>query len=77
MGSIFKRYNGQSAGFYIERAGLKGATVGGAKVSEKHAGFIVNSGGATADDFLRLIDLVKEKVYSDFGIELEEEIEII
>jgi UDP-N-acetylmuramate dehydrogenase len=77
LGSVFKRHDGQSAGFYIDRAGLKGAFVGGAAVSEKHAGFIVNKGGATADDFLALIDKVKTKVHADFGIELEEEIEII
>ena len=77
LGSTFKRCKGQSAGYYVDRAGLKGASVGGAEVSEKHAGFIINKGGATADDFLRLIELVKERVYAEFGIELEEEIEII
>lgn len=77
LGSIFKRCNGQSAGYYIDRVGLKGASVGGAEVSKKHAGFIINKGGATADDFLRLIDLVKRRVYAELGIELEEEIEII
>ena len=77
LGSVFKRYNGHSAGFYIDRAELKGAFVGGAAVSEKHAGFIVNKGGATSGDFLELIKRVKNKVYADFGIELEEEIEII
>ena len=77
LGSTFKRCNGQSAGFYVDRAGLKGVRIGGAEVSEKHAGFIINIGGATADDFLKLIDLVKSRVYAVFGIELEEEIEII
>ena len=77
LGSVFKRYAGQSAGFYIDRSGLKGERSGGAEVSPKHAGFIVNRGGATADDFLRLISRIKERVYSVFGIELEEEIEII
>lgn len=76
-GSVFKRYKGQSAGFYIDKAGLKGVTIGGAQVSTKHAGFIINVGGATADDFLRLIDHVKERVFVGFGIELEEELEII
>ena len=51
--------------------------MGGAEISEKHAGFIINRGGATAYDYLKLIDIAKEKVYADFGIELEEEIEII
>lgn len=77
LGSIFKRHCGVSAGYYIDRAGLKGTSVGGAAISEKHAGFIVNKGGATADDFLSLIELVKTRVYDLFGIELEEEIEII
>ena len=77
LGSIFKRYNGISAGYYIDRAGLKGHCIGGACVSSKHAGFIVNKGGATAEDYLKLIEYVKDKVYSVFGIELEEEIEVI
>ena len=77
LGSVFKRHNGISAGFYIDRAGLKGASVGGAQVSRKHAGFIINRGGATSDDFLRLIELIKERGYADFSVELKEEIEII
>lgn len=77
LGSVFKRYNNQSAGYYIDRAGLKGYSIGGACISTKHAGFIVNMGGATAADYLKLIEYTKEKVYSVFGIELEEEIEII
>ena len=77
LGSVFKRYDGVGAGYYIDRAGLKGYSVGGAEVSEKHAGFIVNTGEATANDFLKLMDTVKEKVYSVFGVELKEEIEII
>ena len=77
LGSVFKRYNGVSAAYYIDGAGLKGYAVGGARVSEKHAGFIVNSADATADDYLRLIDYVKERVMTVFGIELKEEIEII
>lgn len=77
LGSVFKRHSGHSAGYYIDRSGLKGVSVGGAEISEKHAGFIINRGGATACDYLKLIDMAKEKVYADFGIELEEEIEII
>lgn len=76
-GSIFKRTQGYFMGKIIEECGLKRYTIGGAQVSEKHAGFIINKGGATADDFLRLIELVKDRVYAEFGIELEEEIEII
>ena len=77
LGSVFKRYNGVGAGFYIDKAKLKGFSIGGAQVSEKHAGFIVNTGGATADDYLRVVDYVKNRVYAVWGIELEEEIEII
>ena len=77
LGCVFKRYNGVSAGYYIDKAGLKGCSVGGACVSRKHAGFIVNNGGATATDYLSLIEYVKERVFHEFNIELEEEIEII
>ena len=77
LGSTFKRVNGVSAGYYIDKAGLKGYTIGGAQISSKHAGFVINTGGATADDVLRIIDYAKSRVYDSFGIELEEEIEII
>lgn len=77
LGSVFKRYRGVSAGYYIDKSGLKGYTIGGAQISKKHAGFIVNVGGATADDYLMLTEYVKEKVYAEFGIELEEEIQVI
>ena len=77
LGSVFKRYDGVSAGYYIDKAGLKGYSIGGARVSEKHAGFIVNTGGASAKDYLLLVEYVKDRVYSEFSIELEEEIEII
>ncbi len=77
LGSVFKRHGGVSAGFYVDKAGLKGYSVGGARISDKHAGFIINTGNATADDYLKIIDQIKSNVYSAFGIELEEEIEII
>ena len=77
LGSVFKRYNGIGAGYYVDKCGLKGFSVGGAEVSYKHAGFIVNKGGATADDFLKVLEYVKNRVFTVFGIELEEEIEII
>lgn len=77
LGSTFKRVGDVSAGYYIDNAGLKGIHVGGAAVSTKHAGFIVNSGSATSADVLKLIDMVKNSVYQKFGILLEEEIEII
>ncbi len=77
LGSIFKKYNGISAGYYIDNAGLKGFSVGGAMVSEKHAGFIINIGDATAEDYTSVIKTVKEAVYNKFKIMLEEEIEYI
>lgn len=77
LGSVFKRVDGISAGYYIDKAGMKGCRIGGAEVSTKHAGFIVNRGGATPKDVLRLIEVIKERVYSVFGVELCEEIVII
>lgn len=74
LGSTFKRVNGVSAGYYIDRVGLKGASVGGAAVSDVHAGFIINRGGATYRDVIDLIALVKTRVQLEFGITLEEEI---
>ena len=76
-GSTFKRPEGYFAGKLIEDSGLKGFSVGGAQISKKHAGFIVNTGGATANDVLRLIDHTKETVLKNFGVELECEIKYI
>jgi len=76
-GSVFKRPPGNFAGTLIEACGLKGLSVGGAAVSEKHAGFIVNQGGATCEDVKALIDRVQEEVYRQKGIRLESEIKII
>ena len=73
-GSVFKRPAGAFAGTLIEQCGLKGKTVGGAQVSEKHAGFIVNAGGATCDDVMRLIALVQDTVKAQTGYVLEPEI---
>lgn len=75
-GSTFKRPEGHFAGSLIEQAGLKGRSVGGAQVSSKHAGFIVNTGGATAADVLALIEQVQEEVFSRFGVRLEPEVRI-
>ncbi len=69
-GSVFKRPPGCFAGALIESAGLKGLRVGGAEVSVKHAGFIVNTGAATAGDVLQLIEQVKERVWKAHGVEL-------
>lgn len=73
-GSVFKRPEGHFAGMLIEQAGLKGMSVGGAKVSEKHAGFIVNTGNATCDDVLRLIEKIQKAVQETSGVLLETEI---
>ncbi len=73
-GSVFKRPQGYFVGKLITDAGLKGYTIGGAQVSEKHAGFIVNIGGATAEDVLRLVEHIQKTVQSQFGVMLECEI---
>ena len=73
-GSVFKRPQGYFVGKLITDAGLKGYTIGGAQVSEKHAGFIVNIGGATAQDVLRLVEHIQKTVQSQFGVMLECEI---
>ena len=73
-GSAFKRYPGRYTGQMIEEAGLKGYTVGGAQVSEKHAGFIINKGGATADDVIKLIEHIKSVIKEREGIEIETEV---
>lgn len=77
LGSVFLRVGKTSAAYYIDRAGLKGYTIGGASVSSKHAGFIVNNGNATAQDFRALIAFIKKTVLECFGVALETEIEII
>jgi UDP-N-acetylmuramate dehydrogenase len=76
-GSTFKRPEGHFAGKLIEDAGLKGFGIGGAQVSEKHCGFVVNTGGATSADILRLIDAVKARVYEASGVMLEPEVRMI
>lgn len=76
-GSTFKRPPGYFAGKLIQDAGLKGATVGGAQVSEKHSGFIINIGEATATDILNLIKHVQDEVYKQFGVELHTEVRVI
>ena len=76
-GSMFKRPVGYFAAALIDQCGLKGYTVGGAQVSEKHAGFVVNRGGATCGDVLRLVDGVRERVLKETGVELEMEVKIL
>ena len=76
-GSTFKRPQGYFAAALIEDCGLKGASVGGAQVSEKHAGFVINRGGATAEDILRLMDHVRETVQRQTGVTLEPEVKLL
>lgn len=76
-GSYFKRPEGHFAGKLIEDCGLKGYAIGGAQVSEKHAGFLINRGDATADDVLRLEEYVKNEVLRRFGVALEREVRVI
>lgn len=76
-GSSFKRKDGVITAKLIDECGLKGFKIGGAKVSEKHSGFIINEGNATAKDVLDLVKYIKEKVYEKFGVEIEEEIKVI
>lgn len=76
-GSTFKRPKGNFAGTLIDKTGLKGLRIGGAMVSEKHAGFVVNTGNATAQDVLALIEEVRRRVYEAHGVTLSPEVRII
>lgn len=76
-GSVFKRPEGFYAGTLIEQCGLKGSRVGGAMVSEKHAGFIINAGNATCSDVMSLIRFIQETVYHKTGVQLECEIRTV
>lgn len=76
-GSVFKNPEGASAGALIEQVGLKGVRHGGAQISEVHANFIVNTGGATASDVCALIELVQTKVFEAYGVELSPEVRFL
>jgi len=76
-GSVFKRPEGYYAGKLIEDAGLRGMTIGGAQVSEKHCGFIVNKGDATAKDVYNLIKHIQKTIYERFGVKLETEVKLL
>jgi len=76
-GSTFKRPEGYYAGTLIDQTGLKGLTVGGAQVSEKHAGFVINTGSATCADVRELIRRVQEAVYKAHGVRLEPEVRFV
>ena len=76
-GSTFKRGEDFITAKLIDECGLKGYQIGGAQISEKHAGFIINTGNATAEDVIKLIEYTKEQVYNKFGKTIETEIEIL
>jgi UDP-N-acetylmuramate dehydrogenase len=76
-GSVFKNPQGHSAGRLIDECGLKGASVGGARISQVHANFIVNQSGASAADIKALIDLAAKEVKERFGVVLEIEVKLI
>lgn len=76
-GSTFKRGKDFITAKLIDECGLKGYTIGGAQISEKHAGFIINKGNATSEDIFQLIKYTKQKVFEKFGVRIEEEIEVI
>ena len=76
-GSVFKRPPGYYAGALIEEAGLKGERIGGAMISPKHAGFILNTDNASAADVLSLIRIIEDKVWQRFGVKLEREVKLI
>ena len=76
-GSTFKRGKDYITAKLIDQCGLKGYNIGDAYVSEKHAGFIINKGNAKAEDILKLIEFVKQKVYEKFNVEIELEIEVL
>lgn len=76
-GCMFKNPPGESAGRLVDRAGLKGTKQGGAIVSPVHGNFIINEGEATAGDVLRLVDVIRERVRADFGVELELEVRLV
>lgn len=77
LGSVFKRCDGVAAGYYIERAGLKGTRYGGMRISDVHANFIVNTGDGTPSDYLYLVKTAEKKVYETFGVRLQREVKII
>lgn len=76
-GCVFKNPEGQNAGYLIDILGLKGSNIGGIKVSDIHANFLINTGNGTASEMLQLIEFIKEKVRERFKIELQTEIKII
>ena len=76
-GSTFKRPEGRFVGQMTEECGLKGYTVGGARLSEKHGGFVINCGGATASDILAVMEHIEAVIYDTYGVNLEREVQIL
>ncbi len=74
LGSVFKRIDGVGCGYYLDRAGMKGTTVGGMQVSKKHAGIIVNVGGGTPDDYIKLADICAKTIQKEVGKRPEREV---
>ena len=77
LGSVFKRPDDVPVAPLIEQCGLKGAQHGGAKISQKHCGFIINTGTATAQDYLALVDKIQQAVYNKFNVKLQPEFELL
>lgn len=77
LGSVFKKVGDTSAGLFIEGSGLKGTKNGGMEISSVHANFIVNNGGGTAKEYIELAELAEKRVFENYGIKLEREIDII
>ena len=75
--SVFKRENGVAVSRLIDELGLRGERIGGAQISKKHAGFIINRGKATYDDVINLIALIKREMLNKYGFEPKEEIEFL
>ena len=76
-GSFFKRCEGHFTAQLIDESGLKGLTVGGAQISEKHAGFLINRGNATCTDIIELSDMVKSIIKERYGLDIEREVEYL
>lgn len=76
-GCYFKNVNGESVGKMIDELGLKGHSIGGAQISDKHANFIINTGGATSHDVKQLVEFIKTKVKEKYNIDLEEEVSLM
>lgn len=76
-GCVFKKCGDLPAGYLIDHAGLKGTAIGGAQISNVHANFIVNTGGASCENIKNLIELIETKIYDEYSLELQKEIEII